>query len=69
VLLGRVNTDEFFDVSLPRTRPEQQATSITAAHGPIGSYRHLLWDVRPSRSGTQPVEDGTFYGEIDVYVE
>ena len=69
VLLGRVNTDEFFEVSLPRTRPEQQATSITAARGPIGSYRHLLWDVRPSRSGTQPVEDGTFYGEFDVYVE
>jgi len=69
VLLGRVNTDEFFDVSLPRTRPEQQATSIAAARGAIGSYRHLLWDVRPSRSGTQPEEDGTFYGEIDVYVE
>ena len=69
MLLGRVNTDEFFEVSLPRTRPEQQATSITAARGPIGSYRHLLWDVRPSRSGTQPVEDGTFYGEFDVYVE
>jgi len=69
VLLGRVNTDEFFDVSQPRTRPEQQATSIAAPRGSIGTYRHLLWDVRPSRSGTQPVEDSTFYGEIDVYVD
>lgn len=69
VLLGRVNTDEFFDVSQPRHRPEQQATSIAAPRGAIGTYRHLLWDVRPSRSGTQTVEDSTFYGEIDVYVE
>jgi len=69
VLLGRVNTDEFFNVSQPLNRPEQQATSIAAPRGAIGTYRHLLWDVRPSRSGTQPVEDSTFYGEIDVYVD
>ena len=69
VLLGRVNTDEFFNVSQPRTRPEQQATSIAAPRGAIGTYRHLLWDVRPTRSGVQTVEDSTFYGEIDVYVE
>ena len=71
-MIARVNTDEFFEVSLPRSRPAQQASSITAAHGRIGRYRYLLWDVRPSvqdHSSNPPHLAHTFYGEIDVDTE
>ena len=69
MLLARVNSDESLGVSVPRNRPEQQAVSITAVDGAIGEYRYLLWDVRPTPRETVNVDDNTFYGEFDVYVE
>ena len=68
-LIGRVNTDEFFNVGEPRSRPEQQASSITAAGGTIGRYRYLLWDIRPSPNVSGATEDNTLYGEFDVYAQ
>ena len=68
-LIGRVNTDEFFNVGEPRSRPEQQASSITAARGTIGRYRYLLWDIRPSPNESGAKEDNTLYGEFDVYAQ
>ena len=64
-----MNTDEFFNVGEPRSRPEQQASSITAAGGAIGRYRYLLWDIWPSLSASGATEDNTFYGEFDVYAQ
>ena len=54
-----------------RRAAEQQAVSITATDGgPIGEYRYLLWDVRPTRSYEWDGYDAnTFYGEFDVYKE
>ena len=50
-LIAQVNTDEFFGFPRRAARPAQQAVSITATDGgPIGEYRYLLWDVRPTRS-------------------
>ena len=71
-LIARVNTDEFFfDATKVPKRPAQQAVSITAGTGPIGKYRYLLWDVRPTPmpqpSNVRSVN--TFYGEFDVYGE
>ncbi len=68
-LIARVNTDEFFGFRRMAARPEQQAVSITAASGgPIGKYRYLLWDVRPTPSdGDDLRNDNTFYGEFDVF--
>ena len=68
-LIGRVNTDEFFNVGEPRSRPEQQASSITAARGTIGRYRFLLWDILPSPNASSATEDNTLYGEFDVYAQ
>jgi hypothetical protein len=68
-LIGRVNTDEFFNVGEPRSRPEQQASSITAAGGTIGRYRYMLWDIRPSPNAWGAKEDNTLYGEFDVYAQ
>ena len=52
-LIAQVNTDEFFGFfgfPYAAARPAQQAVSITATEGgPIGEYRYLLWDVRPTR--------------------
>jgi len=66
-LIARVNSDEFFSVAAPSDRPAQQACSISGAHGPIGRYRFLLWELQatqgPNTSDTNP----TFYGEIDVH--
>ena len=64
-LIGRVNTDEFFAVSHASERPPQQAVSITASQGAIGTYRYLLWDLYPTLNHS--AEDNTFYGEFDVY--
>ncbi|MDH4203834.1 MAG: FecR family protein [Phycisphaerae bacterium] len=55
--IARVNTDAFFEVDEPLERPAQQACSITAAHGEIGRFRYLLWEVN----------GGTFFSEFDVY--
>lgn len=55
--IARVNSDRFFNVNDRLDRPAQQASSITAADGNIGSYRYLLWETRKQ----------TFYGEIDVF--
>lgn len=70
-LIARVNTDEFFGMPEAEARPAQQGVSISAGQGPIGQYRYLLWDVRPTRSNTEtePCTDNTFYGEFDVYAE
>ena len=71
-LIARVNTDEFsFDAAKVPERPAQQAVSITAAAGPIGTYRYLLWDVRPTAlpHPTSVKRVNTFYGEFDVYGE
>jgi hypothetical protein len=70
-LIARVNTDEFFGMPEAEARPAQQGVSISAGQGPIGQYRYLLWDVRPTRSNTEtePCTDNKFYGEFDVYAE
>jgi hypothetical protein len=67
--IAQVNTDEFFGFPHKAARPAQQAVSVTAAGGgPIGEYRYLLWDVRPTRSEELiGPSDNTFYGEFDVY--
>jgi hypothetical protein len=70
-LIAQVNTDEFFGFPRATARPEQQAVSITATNGgPIGGFRYLLWDIRPTRADESAVAyDNTFYGEFDVYKE
>jgi len=55
--IARVNSDQFFKVHDALDRPAQQASSITAEKGPVGSYRYLLWVGIGS----------TFFGELDVY--
>lgn len=55
--IARVNSDRFFQVNEELDRPAQQACSIRAAKGDIGTYRYLLFHTRRS----------TFYGEIDVF--
>lgn len=55
--IARVNSDRFFNVDRAPNRPAQQASSITAEKGDIGTFRYLLW----------VVDSGTFYGEIDVF--
>lgn len=55
--IARVNSDRFFEVSIPLDRPAQQASSITAARGEIGKFRYLLWEVTGN----------TFFGEFDVF--
>lgn len=55
--IARVNSDRFFQVASPLDRPAQQASSITAAHGEIGRFRYLLWEVNGN----------TFFGEFDVF--
>ncbi|MGL4550079.1 MAG: FecR domain-containing protein [Gemmataceae bacterium] len=67
VLIARVNTDDYFNVSEPESRPAQQATSVTATRGVIGTYRYLLWDVRPTQGHKVNARAHTFYGEIDVH--
>ena len=67
--IGSVNTDDFFGGEVPQLRPEQQASSITAASGSLGRYRYLLWQVRPSQNGPTSADYNTFYGEFDVYAE
>lgn len=69
VPIARVNSDESLGVSSPRLRPPQQAISVTAARGPLGEFRYLLWDVRPTRSANPRFEDHAFYGEFDVYAD
>jgi len=67
--IAQVNTDEFFGFPQWEARPAQQAVSITAANGgPIGEFRYLLWDVRPTVSeAASHASDNTLYGEFDVY--
>jgi hypothetical protein len=69
--IARVNTDEFFGFPRATARPEQQAVSISATGGrPIGEYRYLLWDIRPTRADESDMAyDNTFYGEFDIYRE
>ena len=68
-LIAQVDTDEFFGVPRLDARPSQQAVSITAPDGgPIGEYRYLLWDVRPTLWKNENSHSAnTFYGEFDVY--
>lgn len=65
--IARVNTDEFFEVSVPTMRPAQQGTSISAQQGKLGSFRFLLFEVYPTSAAHDNDLDHTFYGEIDVY--
>jgi len=66
-LIARVNTDEFFRVAAPSDRPAQQACSITGAHGPVGRYRYLLWELQGTQGPNTTDTNPTFYGEIDVH--
>jgi hypothetical protein len=66
-LIARVNSDEFFRVAAPSDRPAQQACSITGAHGPVGRYRFLLWELQGTQSPNTKDTNPTFYGEIDVH--
>ncbi len=68
-LISHVNTDEFFQTQADELRPPQQASSIRASEGPVGSYRYLMWAVRPSIGYDKKSENNTYYGEIDVYGE
>lgn len=67
--IARVNTDEFFEVSAPATRPPQQATSVSAQHGNLGRFRFLFFEVYPTRAAHDNDLDHTLYGEIDVLAE
>jgi hypothetical protein len=67
--IGSVNTDDYFGVSDSQLRPEQQASSITAASGSLGRFRYLLWQVRPTQTGPTSADYNTFFGEFDVYAE
>jgi hypothetical protein len=42
----------------------QYGVSISAAEGPLGRYRYLLFDIR--RTGQHALFDNTFYSELDV---
>ena len=67
--VARVDTDEYFGVVSRLDRPAQQACSITAASGPLGRYRYLLWELQPNRfPGYRPLHN-SFYGEIDIYAD
>jgi len=69
VPLARVDSDDFFRVMQPIDRPAQQACAITGAHGSIGRYRYLLWEVHPTQSRNPVFFNNTFYAEFDVYGE
>jgi ferric-dicitrate binding protein FerR (iron transport regulator) len=66
-LIARVNTDEFFRVAAPSDRPAQQACSVSGAHGAVGRYRYLLWELQATRGENTSHTNATFYGEIDVH--
>jgi hypothetical protein len=67
ISIARVNSDEFFRVAAPSDRPAQQACSITGAHGPVGRYRFLLWELQGTQGPNTKDTNPTFYGEIDVH--
>lgn len=69
VPVARVDTDEYFGVVGRLDRPAQQACSITAAGGPLGRFRYLLWDCQPNRYADFKPLHHSFYGEFDVYAE
>lgn len=69
VPLARVDSDDSFRVMQPVDRPAQQACSITGAHGIIGRYRYLLWEVHPTEGRRGLFLNNTFYAEFDVYGE
>ncbi len=69
VRIAQVNTDDFFHTQSDALRPPQQASSIRAGQGSLGTYRFLLWDVRPSIGFENKAEHNTFYGEFDVFGE
>jgi hypothetical protein len=48
----------------PHTGGGQHGVSISAAEGPLGRYRYLLFDIR--RTGQHASFDNTFYSELDV---
>lgn len=54
-----VNTIEGAEIS-----GGQQAVQISSANGPVGEYRHLLFDVQPTE--TDDRFGNTFFSEIDV---
>jgi ferric-dicitrate binding protein FerR (iron transport regulator) len=69
--IARVNSDEYFGL-IGVERPAQQASSVTAARGTLGRFRHLLFVVQPTvgmNHDGRELEFGTFCGEIDVYGE
>lgn len=66
-LIARVNSDEFFRIAAPSDRPAQQACSITGAHGLVGRYRFLLWELQGTQGPNTTDTNPTFYGEIDVH--
>lgn len=71
VRIARVDSDAFFEVDRPIERPAQQGCSIGAAHGDLGTYRYLRFDVQPTHSEIHAKNKPhhAFYGEIDVYAE
>jgi hypothetical protein len=66
-LIARVNSDEFFRVAAPSDRPAQQACSVTGAHGAVGRYRFLLWELQATQGPDTTDTNATFYGEIDIH--
>lgn len=69
--IARVNSDEYFGLT-GSDRPAQQASSVSAARGPLGRFRHLLFVIQPTpglNHDGRLLEFGTFCGEIDVYGE
>ena len=69
VRLARVNSDDYFRVADPLDRPAQQACSITAGRGSIGTYRYLVWQVESTLGWHTKQTNNTFYGEFDVYTD
>jgi hypothetical protein len=71
VRIARVDSDAFFEVDRPIERPAQQGCSITAAHGDLGTYRYLRFDVQPTVSEVHARKPPhhAFYSEIDVYAD
>jgi hypothetical protein len=69
VRLARVESDDFFRVARPLSRPAQQACSVFSAGGQIGRYRYLLWEVEPTLGMGTRETNHTFYGEFDIDAE
>ncbi len=68
-LIAQVNTDSYFAVDTPNTRPDQQACSFTAVSGCLGKFRYLL--VVPQSSDLDLTASASALGvnRFDVYAD